>query len=75
MAFVVFQDAQTADRVIAELEVTANVEGGVGPVKFGTYVRLRDARVVVSHPFRQVDLDWIRAYAEYPGVEVHEKLS
>jgi hypothetical protein len=72
MALVIFQDVQTAQRVIADLQVTANIEGGVGPVKFGTYVSLADGRVAVAHPFREVDLHWVMAHANDPGVEVDE---
>jgi hypothetical protein len=70
VAILVFADQETADRVVAEIEVTANIEGGVGPVKFGTLARLTDGRLLAAHPFQPVDLDWIEIYADEPGLEI-----
>jgi hypothetical protein len=70
VAILVFPDQETANRVVAEIEVTANIEGGAGPVKFGTLARLADGRLLASHAFQAVDLDWISIYAEEPGLEI-----
>ena len=70
MATLVFQDQATADRVVEEIEVTANIEGGAGPVKFGTLARLADGRLLAAHDFRAVDLDWILIYADEAGLEI-----
>jgi hypothetical protein len=70
VAFLVFRDQQTADRVVADIEVTANIEGGAGAVKLGTLARLPDGRPVAAHRFEAVDLDWIAIYADDPGLEV-----
>jgi hypothetical protein len=66
----VFADPQTADRVVAGIEVTANVDGGAGAVRFGRLVPLPDGRLVAAHPFEPVDLDWIAIYADEPGLEI-----
>lgn len=70
MAVLVFADQQTANRVVAEIEVTANIEGGSGPVKFGTLARLADGRLLAAHAFQPVDLDWIAIYADEAGLEI-----
>ncbi len=72
MTRVVFQDEDTALRVIADLDVTAYTESGVGPVKLGRPVPLSDGSVVVSHPFAAVDRQWIVAFGADPGVRVEE---
>jgi hypothetical protein len=70
MAVLVFQDQAMADRVAGEIEVTANIEGGAGPVKFGTLALLSDGRLAAAHDFRPVDLDWIAIYADEAGLEI-----
>lgn len=70
MAILVFQDQEVADRVVAEIEVTANIEGGAGAVRFGTLALLGDGRLMAAHPFQPVDLDWIAIYADEPGLEI-----
>ena len=74
MAFLVFQDQETADRVVADIVVTASVEGGAGAVKLGTLARLADGRLVAAHGFAPVDLDWFEIYADEPGLEVLSQL-
>lgn len=66
----VFADQETADRIVTEIEVTANLDGGAGPVKLGRLVPLADGRLVAAHPFQAVDLDWIAIYADDPGLEI-----
>jgi len=70
VAILVFPDQETADRVVGEIEVTANIEGGAGPVKFGTLARLADGRLLAAHAFQPVDLDWIAIYADEAGLEI-----
>jgi hypothetical protein len=70
MAVLVFQDQAMADRVVEAIEVTANIEGGVGPVKFGTLARLADGRLLAAHDFGPADLDWIAIYADEAGLEI-----
>jgi len=70
VAVLVFPDQATADRVAAEIEVTANIEGGAGPVRFGTLARLADGRLLAAHAFQAVDLDWIEIYADEAGLEI-----
>jgi hypothetical protein len=70
VAVLVFADQATADRVVAEIEVTANIEGGAGPVKFGTLARMADGRLRAGHPFLAVDLDWIAILADEAGLEI-----
>jgi hypothetical protein len=70
VAILVFPDQATADRVVVEIEVTANIAGGAGPVKFGTLARLADGRLLAAHPFQAADLDWIEIYADEAGLEV-----
>jgi len=72
MTRVVFQDEDTALRVIADLDVTAYIESGVGPVKLGRPVQLADGSFVVSHPFEALDVQWIEAFAADPGLRVEE---
>jgi hypothetical protein len=70
VAILVFADQQTADRVVAEIEVTAPIDGGAGAVRFGRLVPLADGRFLAAHPFQVVDLDWIAIYADEPGLEI-----
>lgn len=70
MAILVFQDQAMADRVVAAIEITANIEGGAGPVKFGTLARLADGRRLAAYDFRSADLDWIEIYAGEEGLEI-----
>lgn len=63
-ARVVFANAAAHARIAPSIEVTAAVQGGVGPVRLGAPVVLPDGRYVVAHRFEAVDADWIQAYAD-----------
>jgi hypothetical protein len=69
-ARVIFGSQAAHERLAPEIEVTAAIEGGAGPVKLGTPARMADGRLVMSHPFLEVDADWIRAYADDPEVSI-----
>ncbi|MEZ5365160.1 MAG: hypothetical protein R2748_23240 [Bryobacterales bacterium] len=63
-ARLLFANAAAHARIAPSIEVTAAVEGGVGPVRLGTPAVLPDGRHVMSHVFEAVDADWILAYAD-----------
>ena len=69
-ARVTFANDAAHARIAAEIEVTAAIEGGAGPVRLGTPARMSDGRLALSHPFLEVDVDWILAYADDPEVWV-----
>lgn len=72
MARIRFQTAAAADRVIEDIDVTAHVEGGAGPVKLGRPALLPDGSAVIEHPFTLADLHWVLAYADDPEVSIEE---
>jgi hypothetical protein len=61
----------TNQAALDEIGATPIIEGGIGAVFIGTPVLAVDGRVAISHPFRQIDLDWLEAYA---GAEIVEEL-
>ena len=69
-ARLIFANAAAFARIAADIDVTAAIEGGIGPVKLGSPVALPDGRRVLAHPFSQVDVDWVLAYADDPEIEV-----
>ena len=69
-ARLVFANAAAFSRIVADIEVTAAIDGGAGPVRIGTPATLPDGRRVAVHPFAQVDADWILAYADDPEIQI-----
>ena len=67
-----FATAAAADRVINDIDVTAYIEGGVGPVKLGRPALKSDGSAVIDHPFAAVDLEWVLAYANDPEVTIEK---
>lgn len=58
MAWVVFQNKAVAD----EVQVTPDLEGGIGPVLLGDPVTADDGRVAYKHGWNEVSLDWLIGY-------------
>ena len=58
-----FENQAAFDEISGDLEVTAAIEGGVGAVRLGLPVRMPDGRLAASHPFTDVDAEWIEIYA------------
>ena len=69
-ARLVFDDAAAYAAIRADLDVTAGVEGGAGPVRLGVAAPLSDGRVQVAHVFSEADVDWIVAYTDDPRLSV-----
>jgi hypothetical protein len=66
----VFDDLTAYQEIVAEVELTAAIEGGVGAVKLGSPARLSDARYAVAHEFAEVDVDWLAAYINDPRMTI-----
>lgn len=64
IAIIVASDGEAAAQLIEEVEITAWIEGGAGPVKLGVPVVRPNGERVIAHPFTAADLDWFRIYAE-----------
>jgi hypothetical protein len=63
----IFDSQEILDRIGA----TPIIKTGVGAVLVGDPVRAGSGRVAISHPFAQIDLDWIEAYT---GATIVEEL-
>lgn len=44
-------------------------------MRLGVAVPLADGRYLMSHDFREEDLDWLEAYADDPQISVEEDVS
>jgi len=75
MARLFFANQMALERIALDIEATAYLEGGAGPVRLGVAVPLTDGRYVMSHDFREADLDWLEAYADDPEFSVEEDAS
>lgn len=75
MARLIFANQAALQRIALDIEATPYLEGGVGPVRLGSAVPLADGRYVMSHDFREADLDWLEAYADDPEIAVEEDAS
>lgn len=75
MARLIFANQAALERILADIETTPLLEGGVGPVRLGTAVQLPDGRFVMSHNFRDVDVDWFEAYANDAETVVEEDVA
>ncbi|MBI1356535.1 MAG: hypothetical protein GC160_19510 [Acidobacteria bacterium] len=63
-ALLIFSTLAKAEQFRTEVEVTALLEGGAGPVWIGVPTKLADGRAAIAHRLTDVDADWIRAMAE-----------
>jgi hypothetical protein len=70
MARLIFANQAALQRIAQDIEATAYLEGGIGPVRLGAAVPLADGRYLMSHGFREADLDWLDAYADDPEFSV-----
>jgi hypothetical protein len=66
----IFENAEAFARIASAIEISAAIEGGAGPVKLGLPAKLAGGRWVLSHPFADVDADWILAYADDPEISI-----
>jgi hypothetical protein len=72
MARLIFANQTAIERIVPDIEATPYLDGGAGPVRLGVAVPLADGRYLMSHDFREADLDWIEAYADDPEISVEE---
>jgi hypothetical protein len=75
MARLIFANQAALQRIAMDIETTPYLEGGAGPVRLGAAVPLADGRHLMSHAFREADLDWLEAYADDPEITVEEDAS
>jgi hypothetical protein len=66
MAWVIFLSKEAAD----EVQVTPDLESGIGPVMLGDPVVADDGRVAYCHGWNEISLDWMTGY----GGTVYEEL-
>jgi hypothetical protein len=69
---IVFQTQSLADSILDEIAVMPVLEGGNGPVWVYhlpsastnniAYNKSQDGRVLIAHPWSEVDRDWLEAY-------------
>ena len=72
MARLIFANQAALERITLEVEATPDVDGGAGPVRFGVAVPLTDGRYLMSHDFREADVDWLEAYVDDPELSIEE---
>lgn len=72
----VFRDKASFDAIKADIVCTPDIDGGVGPVALGEPTVAADGRCVVSHPWSEVDGDWLAAYTSgaNPAVQILDAL-
>jgi hypothetical protein len=58
MAWVIFSSKEAAD----EVQVTPDLEGGIGPVMLGDGIQAVDGRIAYCHGWNEVSLDWMTGY-------------
>jgi hypothetical protein len=72
----VFTNRASYDAIKADIVATPDIEGGIGPVLFGQPLVGADGRCAISHPWSEVDGDWLTAYTsgENPPMQILTKL-
>lgn len=75
MARLFFANQAALEQIVTDIEATPYLEGGAGPVRLGVAVPLADGRYLMSHDFREADLDWLEAYTDDPQISVEEDAS
>ena len=71
---IVFQTKALADQICQEIATTPGIEGGIGPVWVWydpdtpendvQYAIGADGRCAISHPWSEIDRDWLEAYMD-----------
>lgn len=70
----VFANFAQSEAFRVAAEVMPAIEGGAGAVRLGQAAMQPDGRAAISHPFEEVDLDWIRAVADDVEIEIETPL-